>query len=312
MRANLHVHSKFSDGTQWPEEIVARAQRFGLEMISLTDHDSTEGIASFLTACAIAGILGIPGVEIDCQITNRPGLEYGSEILAYFPRGSYPNTLKLLQSRLEMRRVLMQGYISTARSVFGRSDLNFEGFLAHKLGFWNEYVEDLKFAAMKPDLLSYLQQEQVLPANLLFEEFKSRYFFGDRKQIVKKIENIETLGDMNGNRPSMEDVVNFILDDGGYAVLPHPGHWFWGDNKEIREIQTLLNYCKEIGVWGVELYYYPTDNDTINAIIHHLAEDLDLHLTFGTDCHGRGSSRDTLERAWMDLEFPEWDRSERV
>ena len=66
MKANLHLHSLYSDGRMWPEEIAARARRFGLQMIALTDHDSMCGVPDFMAMCKRLGLKGIAGVEIDC------------------------------------------------------------------------------------------------------------------------------------------------------------------------------------------------------------------------------------------------------
>ena len=304
MRANLHIHSKFSDGTQWPEEIVAKGQRFGFEMVGLTDHDSMEGIASFLNACTTVGMRGIPGVEVDCQITNRVDLDYSSEVLGYFPEGDYSGMFSFLQERLDQRTKLMQSYIRSARTVFNQPDLNFKGFLANKLGFWNKMMEGLIFSSLKPDLLSYLQQKQVIPAEMTLEEFKSKFFSEGGTLNTDGEENTGTLGGSGGSRPSMKEVVDVILDSGGYPVLPHPGHWFWGDGNEKHDVGILLDYCKEIGIWGVELYYYPVDGDKINTIVGRQAKKRDLHLTFGTDCHGRGSHRDTLEQSLVRFSIP--------
>jgi predicted metal-dependent phosphoesterase TrpH len=40
MRTDLHLHSRYSDGSEWPEAIAARAAGLGLECVALTDHDS--------------------------------------------------------------------------------------------------------------------------------------------------------------------------------------------------------------------------------------------------------------------------------
>ena len=91
MRANLHIHSHFSDGTQWPKEIVERVvkpnsnKRVPLELIALTDHDNVAGNREFLESCKEMGIKGVAGVEIDCVGTFKLA-KYKSEILGYFPK----------------------------------------------------------------------------------------------------------------------------------------------------------------------------------------------------------------------------------
>ena len=44
---DLHVHSSFSDGSLTPEELVSLAQDSGVSVLSLTDHDTTDGLARF-------------------------------------------------------------------------------------------------------------------------------------------------------------------------------------------------------------------------------------------------------------------------
>jgi predicted metal-dependent phosphoesterase TrpH len=76
---DLHLHSRFSDGTYGPEELAAQAQRCGLAAIALTDHDSVEGCAGTARACATAGIEFIPGTELTAE---QDGDEL--HILGYF------------------------------------------------------------------------------------------------------------------------------------------------------------------------------------------------------------------------------------
>jgi len=66
--ADLHLHSRYSDGTYGPEEMAAEAHRCGLAAIALTDHDSVEGCADTAQACAALGIEFIPGVELTVEV----------------------------------------------------------------------------------------------------------------------------------------------------------------------------------------------------------------------------------------------------
>ena len=44
MRADLHIHTYYSDGAYTPEQIAAMARDAGLGLISMTDHDSLAGL----------------------------------------------------------------------------------------------------------------------------------------------------------------------------------------------------------------------------------------------------------------------------
>lgn len=61
---DLHMHSTASDGSDSPEAIAALAERNGLGVIALTDHDSLDGIPAASERAQAAGIRLIPGAEL--------------------------------------------------------------------------------------------------------------------------------------------------------------------------------------------------------------------------------------------------------
>ncbi len=76
---DLHLHSRYSDGTYGPQELARQARHFELAAIALTDHDSVEGCAGTEQACAKVGIEFIPGTELTAE---QDGDEL--HILGYF------------------------------------------------------------------------------------------------------------------------------------------------------------------------------------------------------------------------------------
>jgi len=65
--ADLHLHTKYSDGTFSPEELVLHAQKAGLACIALTDHDTVEGCAEAARAAAAVQMEFIPGTELTAE-----------------------------------------------------------------------------------------------------------------------------------------------------------------------------------------------------------------------------------------------------
>ncbi len=61
---DLHSHSTASDGTLSPTELVQRAQAQGVDVLALTDHDTTDGIPEARRAAAAAGLRLVAGVEV--------------------------------------------------------------------------------------------------------------------------------------------------------------------------------------------------------------------------------------------------------
>ncbi len=66
MRADLHVHSDASDGTDSPAEVMRRAALAGLDAVALTDHDTVAGLAPARQARPARMTL-VPGMELSCR-----------------------------------------------------------------------------------------------------------------------------------------------------------------------------------------------------------------------------------------------------
>jgi 3',5'-nucleoside bisphosphate phosphatase len=70
MRADLHVHSNASDGTDPPAEVMRRAARAGLDVVALTDHDTVAGHAQARQALP-GSLIMVPGMELSCRLDDR-------------------------------------------------------------------------------------------------------------------------------------------------------------------------------------------------------------------------------------------------
>lgn len=93
-RADLHMHSVFSDGLQTPETLCAMAHDLGLQAVALTDHDTVGGVAEMGRAAKQHGLDWLPGVEIGSGESGRthivcygPAVE-GAEMRAFLQRMS--------------------------------------------------------------------------------------------------------------------------------------------------------------------------------------------------------------------------------
>ncbi|MCA2213807.1 PHP domain-containing protein [Jidongwangia harbinensis] len=66
MRIDLHCHSTASDGTLTPAELVAAGARAGLDVMAITDHDTTGGWVA-AAAARPAGLRLVRGAELSCR-----------------------------------------------------------------------------------------------------------------------------------------------------------------------------------------------------------------------------------------------------
>jgi predicted metal-dependent phosphoesterase TrpH len=67
LKIDLHMHSNYSDGELTPEALVERAREAGLEVIALTDHDTTAGLARARNAAEREGMTLINGIEFSTR-----------------------------------------------------------------------------------------------------------------------------------------------------------------------------------------------------------------------------------------------------
>lgn len=87
-KGDFHIHSTYSDGGLSPTEIVRLAKQKNVDIISITDHNNTDGIDEAIEEGKRNNIRVIPGVELstrynDCKV----------HILGYFKDDSYKNEL---------------------------------------------------------------------------------------------------------------------------------------------------------------------------------------------------------------------------
>lgn len=78
-KTDLHMHSYFSDGYHAPERLIDKAKVQGIKILSITDHDSVNGINQAIEYAESLGIEVIPGVEISTDIRDTE-----VHILGYF------------------------------------------------------------------------------------------------------------------------------------------------------------------------------------------------------------------------------------
>src|SRR5919206_1838972 len=103
MRIDLHTHSSVSDGTETPAELLATAAAAELDVVALTDHDTTDG----WTAAALArpeGLTVIPGMELSCRWLPEGERPISVHLLAYLFDPRHPGLAAEL-TRLRTERL---------------------------------------------------------------------------------------------------------------------------------------------------------------------------------------------------------------
>ncbi len=191
MFADLHLHTKYSDGTYSPEELVAQAKRFGLAAIALTDHDTVEGCAPTAAACSPLGIEFLSGTELTAE-------QNGEEIhiLGYLVDIQNPRLLAELDKFQNVRQQRIRDMVARLNAMNVPLSVDAVFALANCRAPGRPHVAR---ALVKAGLCHNLDEA--------FERFLKK----NRPAWVPKF------------KMSAHDAIELIHEAGGVAVLAHPG-----------------------------------------------------------------------------------------
>ena len=244
--ADLHLHTRFSDGGWPPVELVQEAARLGFVTIAVTDHDTLDGIAESLVAGAKQGVEVIAGVEITC---NLDGTE--AHLLGYFLGDTWqaPALRAVLDHAKQLRLERIEQFVARLRQlgvplsvsdVMAGSDCGTTGRLHVALA---------------------LQRRGVV-TNV--EEAFTRFLRRGRPAFVDR------------PRISLTEAIGHIERAGGVALLAHPG--LLNRDNQIEELVAL-------GLAGLEVWH-PRHSPAQTSRYLKMTERLGLLATGGSDSHG--------------------------
>ena len=117
-KVDFHIHTTASDGEATPTQIVKRAKELDYDIIAITDHDNTNGIAEGMIAAEAVGIKLIPGIEIAVVTEEETGLHMlGYNIDIEVGKNDF------IGKPLIARALVSKGYIAEEKQAFGREIL---------------------------------------------------------------------------------------------------------------------------------------------------------------------------------------------
>jgi predicted metal-dependent phosphoesterase TrpH len=257
-RFDLQSHSTLSDGALGPAEVVAAASAAGVELLSLTDHDSLDGLPEAADAARALGVSLIDGVEISTAEDTRIDLH----ILGYMiDAGDAPLRQQLVEAREE--RVNRSNRMAQALRELGFS-LDQPAAGEHAAGTVGR--PHLAGAVVSdPRNRERLEQQGLLDASRFLEAYL-----------------IEGRPAFRGRRaPSVADTIALIHGAGGVAVWAHP---FWDIGDPLEVIASLDRFV-EAGLDGVEAFYV-THTGRQTAILAQECARRGLLTTGSSDFHG--------------------------
>ena len=251
---DLHLHTLASDGRLTPTELVRLVAKQGLRTVSVTDHDTTDGLEeAYEAAKEFPGLRIIPGIELSADV---PGDEV--HVLGYFID---PADQEL---QAELRR-FREGRIDRARTMVEK---------LNGLGIRLDWERVQHFAGDgavgRPHIaLAMVEAGYCDEPKDAFPEYLGR----------------NGLAYVERTKLTPAEAVEMIRKAGGAAVLAHPAY--------MNDMEAGIANLAGIGLSGMEVHYANYREDTIRQLAR-LAREYDLIPCGGSDYHGLGNKGEFL------------------
>lgn len=251
MLIDLHTHSSASDGTQTPRDLVHEAAAAGIEVLALTDHDTTAGWDEAAAAARETGISLVRGAEL----STRTGW-VSVHLLSYLhDPGDEALAAALTRSRTARVRRAEAIVANLAR------DFPID---------WHDVLAQVAPGATvgRPHLADALVAAGA--AATRDEVFAS--ILGDGSPYV-----------VHYDVPTPQEMIALVLAAGGVPVLAHPFAHLRGASLDADGVAALA----AAGLVGIEVDHRDHDGAD-RAALRDLARELDLVVTGSSDYHGTG------------------------
>lgn len=267
MKADLHVHSNNSDGSDTVAELANNIKLSGLDIFALTDHDTIEGCKE-MEALAPVGVRFIKGVELTCLCGKIK-----CHILGYGIDINNPKLTDLIAKGKVLRRQKLETRINYLKDVFG--------------------IE------LTQNELDWLYSRKSVVKTHLANILVNRGLAPDNVSAMKKyLDAIKT----GNTRFDGEEAIEAIKSAGGIVVWAHPIGGEGERHLSPNEFLPKLEEIKKFGIQGLECYYSRYNMDEI-AFLTDCARQNNLLITGGSDYHGSNKNIPLGRLNTQDLEI---------
>lgn len=248
MAADLHCHTKLSDGSVGIEDLIVIAQKSGIDTIAITDHDCLAGTVRGQVIGKRYGVTVISGVEISAF-----DFEAGKKVHIISYLADSPNRLEGICKRTSVARK-RAGQIMMLK-VASRFPITSDFIISHASGSTNLFKQHIMHALMDAGYTDKIFGDLF---HALFDEKSEANVLAPTKY------------------PSVQEVIDEIHGAGGIAVLAHPAKF-----NNFDEIDKYIS----MGLDGIEVWHPSADDEAIEKLSQ-ICKKNKILLTGGSDFHG--------------------------
>ena len=281
---DLHMHSKYSDDGEFsPTELVRQCKAAGITVMSVTDHNSARGNREAKQTAQALEIQYIPGIEIDCSFHG-----VNLHLLGYQIADESPDFEQLEKRILKQEKTASRARLElTGQLGFQvlEKELNELSNLDDDRGVWTGEV----FAEVLLAKEMYRDHKLLLPYRESGARSDNPYvnfywdYYAQGKPCYAKVDF-----------PALQDAISLIKENGGKAVLAHPG-------KNLKNRLELFSEIASSGIDGVEVFCSYHDKETAKYFYEQALRH-GLIITCGSDYHGKTKPSVKLGEtgSWLD------------
>ncbi len=245
---DLHCHSTASDGDLSPTELVQRAHDKQVDVLALTDHDVTDGLAEAANMAATLGMGFVPGIEISVSWQKQ--------------------TIHIIGLHIDIESEELQTGLAKLRE-FRNWRAEEIGRRLEKKGIGGAYEGAMRLT--RGAIISRTHFAQFLVAN---------GYAKDMRELFKRYLIKNKPGYVPGEWASLEEAVTWITNSGGQAVIAHPARY----KVTATRLRRLIRNFKDVGGVGFEVVSGTHSNDEIKYM-GRLANQFELLSSCGSDFH---------------------------
>lgn len=273
MKADLHLHSTASDGTDSPAELMAIVAHAGLEGAALMDHDTLSGINEAQQAADRLGITLIPGTELSVDHELADGSSIKIHMLSY---GIEPHRGPL-QDKLE--------WLREGRDVRNPRII--------------DNLRDLQYDISMEDVLEQASGNAVGRPHIA-DALVAKGYFTDRNQVFDGLLNDGGAAYVERSRLTATQAIELTTASGGVTVIAHPLTMNIHGDPFIDVLRDLI----AVGLVGIEAHH-PMHNPSLRDSLSEIAEAMNIIATGGSDYHGTGKTGYSVGTGKGDLRIPQ-------
>jgi predicted metal-dependent phosphoesterase TrpH len=269
MKIDLHIHSKEGSDGRWTlEAIFAEAHKRGIDLISITDHDSVDAQEKAIDLARSYGIAYLTGVEMNITFSHpeyKEGKSISLDILGYQYDIHSPPLVEKLKVLREHRKQRAEQILKNLNREFVKAGL--EEFTSADL----EAIEATADGALgRPHIADYLIKKGIVGTKQ--EAFDSYLVQCDVPKMPVSLKKASEL----------------IRGAGGKVMLAHPndpnGTSLVSLTSLLKEQLSIIQNTMIDYIDGVECWHSRHDNETMEAY-EAFARETGLMVSGGSDCH---------------------------